>query len=208
VLPVPGKGRVLVFAFGAASSGIPPDWGASAGMPGVHLLADLSDATLKRIAAQVQAVKRAGDVVVASLHWGGNWGYAVPAAHRAFAHGLIERCAVDVVHGHSSHHPLGIEVYRERPILYGCGDFLNDYEGIAGYEAYRSDLRLMFFLEMEPASGRLLRLRMTPLQMRRFRLDRTSAEDARWLQERMNRESRQFGSRVEAGTDAALELRW
>jgi Bacterial capsule synthesis protein PGA_cap len=35
-----------------------------------------------------------------------------------------------VVHGHSSHHPKGVEVYRQMRILYGCGDFLNDYEGI------------------------------------------------------------------------------
>jgi poly-gamma-glutamate synthesis protein (capsule biosynthesis protein) len=207
-LSVPGKGRVLVFSFGVGSSGIPPDWGASSGLPGVNLLADFSDATLRRIAAQVKAVKRAGDVVVASIHWGGNWGYAVPAAHRDFAHALIDRCAVDVVHGHSSHHPLGIEVYRERPILYGCGDFLNDYEGIAGYTSYRSDLCLMYFLDVDPASGQLTRLRMTPMQMRRFRLNRASAQDTRWLCGVMDREGRRLGSRVEAGPDGGLELRW
>jgi poly-gamma-glutamate synthesis protein (capsule biosynthesis protein) len=174
----------------------------------VNLLADFSDATLRRIAAQVKAVKRTGDVVVASLHWGGNWGYAVPAAHQFFAHALIDRCAVDVVHGHSSHHPLGIEVYRERPILYGCGDFLNDYEGISGYTSYRSDLCLMYFLELDPASGRLLRLRMMPMQMRRFRLSRASAEDTRWLRGVLDREGERLGSRVEAGPDGGLELRW
>ncbi|HEX7970802.1 MAG TPA: CapA family protein [Thiobacillus sp.] len=207
LLPVPGKGRVWVYAFGAASSGIPPEWAASPGLPGVNLLADLSDATLRRVAAQVQAVKRTGDVAVASIHWGANWGYAVPAAHRTFAHALVERCAVDVVHGHSSHHPLGIEVYRERPILYGCGDFLNDYEGIAGYTSYRSDLCLMYFLTLD-ASGTLRRLRMTPMQMRRFRLNRTSATDTRWLRETMDREGHRFGCRVEAGRDDDLELRW
>ena len=41
----------------------------------------------------------------------------------------------------------GIEVYQDRLILYGCGDFLNDYEGIGGYEHYRSDLGLMYFAE-------------------------------------------------------------
>ena len=46
---------------------------------------------------------------------------------------LIEEAGVPVVHGHSSHHPKAIEVYEGRLILYGCGDFLNDYEGIAGY---------------------------------------------------------------------------
>ena len=202
------RGRVWVFSLGVASSGIPPDWAAAPGRPGVNLLADFSPTTLRRIAAQVKAVRRTGEVVVASIHWGGNWGYAVPEAHQAFARGLVDQCGVDVVHGHSSHHPLGIEVYRERPILYGCGDFLNDYEGIAGYEAYRSDLRLMYFLTLDPSSGKLVRLAMRPMQMRRFRLNRPSAEDTRWLQERLDREGRRFGSRVEAEADGALALRW
>ncbi|MBS1184611.1 MAG: hypothetical protein H6R09_212 [Proteobacteria bacterium] len=202
------RGRVGVFSLGVASSGIPPDWAAAPGRPGVNLLADFSPTTLRRIAAQVKAVRRTGEVVVASIHWGGNWGYAVPEAHQAFARGLVDQCGVDVVHGHSSHHPLGIEVYRERPILYGCGDFLNDYEGIAGYEAYRSDLRLMYFLTLDPSSGKLVRLAMRPMQMRRFRLNRASAEDTRWLQERLDREGRRFGSRVEAEADGALALRW
>jgi poly-gamma-glutamate synthesis protein (capsule biosynthesis protein) len=208
VLPAAGQGRVLVFSCGAASSGIPPEWAAGAGRPGINALADLSDATLRRIAAQVEAVKRARDVVVLSIHWGGNWGYPVPDAHRVFARGLIERCGVDVVHGHSSHHPLGIEVHRGRPILYGCGDFLNDYEGIAGHEVYRSDLRLMYFLQVDAAAGALVRLSMTPMRMRRFRLERASAADARWLQQVLDREGRGLGSRVEKGPDDSLELRW
>jgi poly-gamma-glutamate capsule biosynthesis protein CapA/YwtB (metallophosphatase superfamily) len=202
------KGRVLVFSFGAQSSGIPPDWAAAAGLPGVNLLADFSPATLRRVAAQVKVVKRPADVVVASIHWGGNWGYAVPEAHQRFAHGLIDLCGVDVVHGHSSHHPLGIEVYRGRPILYGCGDFLNDYEGIAGYEAYRGDLSLMYFLTVDAASGQLLRLWMIPMQTRRFRLNRASAEDTRWLRVVLDREGRRLGSRVEAGPGGSLTLRW
>jgi poly-gamma-glutamate capsule biosynthesis protein CapA/YwtB (metallophosphatase superfamily) len=208
VLSAAGKGRVLVFAFGTTSSGIPPDWAASPGQPGVNLLPDLSDKTLRRIAAQVKAAKQPRDVVVASIHWGGNWGYDVPVEHVTFAHGLIDLCGVDVVHGHSSHHPLGIEVYQGRPILFGCGDFLNDYEGIGGYASYRADLSLMYFLRVDPADGRLLRLSMSPMQIRRFRLNRASPVDREWLRERMDRECRRFGSRVEPGAGGELELRW
>lgn len=202
------KGRVLVFSMGTVSSGIPPDWAAMPGRPGVNLLPDFSDATLRQIAAQVKAIKHPRDVVVASIHWGDNWGYAVPPAHQDFAHGLIDQCGVDVVHGHSSHHPIGIEVYRERPILYGCGDFLNDYEGISGHGAYRGDLSLMYFLDVDPASGTLLRLRMVPMQMRRFRLKHASPDDGRWLREVLEREGRRLGSRVEANPDGSLALRW
>ena len=50
-------------------------------------------------------------MIVASIHWGGNWGYRIRDEETCFAHRLA---------------------------LYGCGDFLNDYEGISGYEMFRS----------------------------------------------------------------------
>ncbi len=208
ILECPGKGRVIVLALGHGSSGIPGEWGARPDRPGVDLLPDLSPTTVGRIADRVRTVRRAGDIVVASIHWGGNWGYHIPAEQRRFARRLIDDAGVDVVHGHSSHHPRGIEVYREKPILYGCGDFLNDYEGIGGQEAFRGDLTLMYFLTLDPASGRLLRLSLVPLQIRRFRLHRPSAADAAWLRAVMARECGRLGTTV-AGDDARrIELRW
>jgi poly-gamma-glutamate capsule biosynthesis protein CapA/YwtB (metallophosphatase superfamily) len=208
VLGVQGKGRVLVFSFGTESSGIPPEWAAGVDKPGVELLADLTPATARRIGARVRAVKRAGDLVIASIHWGSNWGYGVPSEQREFARALIDEAGVDVVHGHSSHHPRGIEVYQERPILYGCGDFLNDYEGIHGYEGFRGDLTLMYFVTLEPTSGRLLSFRMTPMQVRRFRENRASSADAEWLHGVLNREGRRFGTRVTLEEDDTLTLQW
>jgi poly-gamma-glutamate synthesis protein (capsule biosynthesis protein) len=156
----------------------------------------------------VRALKQPGDVGVASIHWGGNWGYRVPDEHRNFAHRLVERAGVDVVHGHSSHHPKGIEVHEDRPILYGCGDFINDYEGIRGYEESRDDLSLMYFPRLDRASGRLLALEMVPMQIRRFQLRRAAAADARWLAETLDRESAQFGCGVELSAEGTLILRW
>ena len=208
ILEVPGKGRVIVFSFGDVSSGIPRGWAASPDRPGVNLLLDLSDATAANIAAQVQAVKRPSDVVVASIHWGENWGYEIPHRQRAFAHALIDGAGVDVVYGHSSHHPKGIEIYKERSILYGCGDFLDDYEGIGGYDEYRGDLVLMYFPGIDPESGRLLEFRMMPLQIRNFQLSRPARQDAEWLRAVLDRECRALGARVEAADKGRLSLRW
>src|SRR5690606_10004038 len=98
--------------------------------------------------------------VVVSIHWGSNWGYEVTDAQVAFAHALIDG-GVDVVHGHSSHHPRPFEVYRDRLVLYGCGDFLNDYEGISGYEAYRSELTLLYLPTLAP-DGALRSMSLVP----------------------------------------------
>ena len=195
-------GRVVIIAFGAESSGIRPDWAATEDRPGVDLLPDLSDATADEIGQRVERMKQPLDVTVASVHWGENWGYAVPPAHVGFAHRLID-AGLDIVHGHSSHHPRPIEVYRNRLILYGCGDFIDDYEGIAGYEEYRDDLVLMYFASLTPA-GELERLRMVPLQHRRLRLRRASAVDTRWLRNTLERVSVGFRTRVELEADGAL----
>lgn len=209
VLAVPGgRGRVLVFSFGTYGSGIPPEWAAKGDAPGVDLLPSLSWATVRRIGERVRAVKRAGDVVIASIHWGGNWGYGVPPEQRTFAHALIDAAGVDLLHGHSSHHPRGIEVYRERLILYGCGDFLNDYEGIRGYERYRGDLTLMYFASLEPGSGRLLALRLTPMQVRQFREHRASPSDTAWLGGVLSREGEGLGTAVVPEADGTLALQW
>jgi poly-gamma-glutamate synthesis protein (capsule biosynthesis protein) len=139
-------------------------------------------------------------------HWGGNWGYEIPKAHRTFAHKLIDEAGVDVIHGHSSHHVRPIEVYRGKLILYGCGDFINDYEGIGGYEDFRDDLALMYFPRLSSTTGQLIDLQMTPLQIKRFRLQRASKMDARWLRDTLNRYSGQFGSQVELNEDDRLYL--
>lgn len=203
---LPEGGRVLVFAWAVASSGVPPEWAATDWSPGVSWLPDLSPAGAAAILAAVDTYRRSGDVVVVSIHWGPNWGYEIPESQRAFARQLVDGGA-DLVHGHSSHHPLGIEVYRGHLILHGCGDFLNDYEGIGGYQSYRPDLALMYFPILEAPGGRLLELALVPARIRHLRVNLAAEEDSRWLLAMLNREGRRLGTRVEA-EGGRLRLYW
>jgi poly-gamma-glutamate synthesis protein (capsule biosynthesis protein) len=207
-LPVAGKGRVLVYAFGCASAGVPRDWAAASDRPGVSFLDQSHPAAIQALADRIRRDRRPDDVVVCALHWGPNWGYDVDDADRAFAHGLIDAAGVDIVYGHSSHHPKAIELHHGRPILYGCGDFLNDYEGIAGYEAYRDDLALMYLVAVDTGSGRLAGLTMSPFRIRNFRLGHADRSEIEWLQAIMDRECRRFGGtvRVVAGGRLALTV--
>jgi poly-gamma-glutamate synthesis protein (capsule biosynthesis protein) len=207
IVEVPGKGRVLVFSFGDRSSGIPDSWAAGENRAGVNLLPDLSARTVRSIGEQIRRVKQQGDVVIASLHWGANWGFAIPQEQMAFAHGLIDTAGIDILHGHSSHHVKGIEVYREKPIIYGCGDFIDDYEGIGGYEQYRGDLGLMYFVSMDFSNGRLATLRLIPTRLRKFRVTRPSLSDVRLLRATINREGQVFGTHLDEGEDETLVLR-
>jgi poly-gamma-glutamate capsule biosynthesis protein CapA/YwtB (metallophosphatase superfamily) len=100
-----------------------------------------------------------------------------------------------------------IEVYRERLILYGCGDFLTDYEGITGYEMFRSDLALMYLPKINSRDGRLLELRLVPMQMRCFQLQHASATDAKWLCPLLNELGTPFRTQFELAGDNSIQLR-
>ena len=196
---------MLVWSVGASCSGVPSTWAAGPDRPGVAFVGDLSPADAADLCDRVRRTKRPGDIAVVSVHWGSNWGYAVPRAQVRFAHWLIDS-GVDVVHGHSSHHPRPVEVYRGRLVLYGCGDLVNDYEGISGDERYRPDLRLLYFVYLD-ASGRLDRVTMVPLQARQMRLWHATEPDAQWLRRALNKASRRFGSRIDLEPDGTLVVR-
>ncbi|MEV1147359.1 CapA family protein, partial [Micromonospora sp. NPDC049799] len=155
-------------------------WAATPAGAGVAYLPEVSAASADLVRDRIAAEVRPGDRVVVSVHWGSNWGYEVPDGHVAFARRLVDG-GVDVVHGHSSHHPRPVEVYRERLILYGCGDVVDDYEGIGGFEAYRPELRLLWLPTLDPATGRLRALRAAPLRIRRMRLERAAPDGSAWL---------------------------
>jgi len=207
ILTVAGKGRVVINSFGTESSGIPLRWAAGKDRPGVNLLQDLTLDTARQIGNDISSYKKQGDIVALSIHWGGNWGYPIPDNHIRFAHNLIDYAGVDLIHGHSSHHFKSVEIYRNKLILYGCGDFLNDYEGISGYELFRGDLGLMYFAEIDPRTGNLISLQMTPTRIRNMRVNRAGPEDIKWMEEVLDRECKKFGPGVILNENGMLVLK-
>ena len=111
---------------------------------------------------------------------------------------MVERMALSTAHS----------IAEKKTILYGCGDFLNDYEGIQGHEDFRDDLGLMYLLSVESSSGELFHLRMIPTQIKRFRINRASHEDSIWLRDRLDRECIKLGTRLELSDDDDLNLIW
>ncbi|MFF8600146.1 CapA family protein [Streptomyces sp. NPDC015232] len=207
-VPLPGGRRLLVYALGLASSGVPRDWAATAGRGGVHFAAGPDDPATARLTARLRATRRPGDLVVVSVHWGSNWGWAPARAEVALGHALVDAGA-DVVHGHSSHHPRPLEAYRGRLVLHGCGDLVNDYEGITGQQQYRDDLRLLHLVSVRDEDGGLAEVRLVPLRSRRLRLERAGGRDLAWLHDVLGRISRPYGMRIDpapAGAPGAPAL--
>ena len=207
VITLSGDRRIIVGSVATESSGVPESWAADRDRPGVWLIRDPSHrGAADDVAAHVLAHKRTGDIAIVSVHWGSNWGYGVGLSEIQFAHRLID-AGVDVVHGHSSHHPRPIEIYRGKPILYGCGDVIDDYEGIGGHEPFRPELRLLYLISIDPARDELVSLRMLPLRVRRMRLERVSQADAEWLRTTAEYTSRRFHIQVAVAPDGLLAVR-
>ncbi|MBG6056907.1 hypothetical protein RCH16_000093 [Cryobacterium sp. MP_M5] len=134
-----------------------PAWAAEAG-PGVfYVPIELPDARVDELLQRVTTLRNEVDLLIVSAHWGGNWGVAVPAAHRVFAHALIG-AGVDVVYGHSPHIVRAVEVYRGRPIIFSAGDYVDDY---AIDPDERNDQSFAFVLETRGAIPHSMRLHPT-----------------------------------------------
>lgn len=187
--------RVLVYSFCLTSSGVPETWRAGVNRAGINLLPDLSGQNVQDICHRISIDRNPGDIVVVSIHWGGNWGYAVPESHRHFARCLIDEARVSIVHGHSSHHAKAIENHHGGLILYGCGDLINDYEGISGYNQYKGYLSLMYFAGIDTVTGELIDLTIIPMRMKQFRLQHAAGDDIDWLCAMLNRESNLLNAR-------------
>lgn len=205
ILSVPDKGRVLVHAIACASSGVPQTWAADHRRAGVNYVDDTDDAALDAAPALLPGKTEPGDIVVCSIHWGSNWGYDIPDLHRHLGQRLIEAGA-DIVFGHSSHHPKAVEVYRDKLILYGCGDFLNDYEGIDPRGGYRSDLAVAYLPEINTTSGALTRLQMLVFRISNFQLRTADEADREWLTTKLGRECGRFGLAINTGAQGTLEI--
>lgn len=144
------------------------------------------------------------DLKVVSMHWGPNYRWQPASEIVELAHSLIDECDVDIIHGHSSHHVQGAEIYNRKLIIYGCGDFVDDY---AVDRSWRNDLSAAWRVtvgvkEDEPEQGKKLvvqKLEVFPNGIRRFSACLLSPddEDHQWVQERFRTLCDGFGTKVE-----------
>nr|BBH95729.1 capsule biosynthesis protein [Thermogemmatispora argillosa] len=159
-----------------------PAWEAGPERPGIwYMPMTLTDPRSAELYAALRSVRAQVDWLIVSLHWGGNWGYTPPAEHRAFAHALIE-AGVDIIYGHSAHVVRGIEIYRGRPILYSCGDWVDDY-AVDPHE--RNDLSFLFGVEI--VGSQLTRLLLYPTVIRAFQARRAYGADRQQIVATMQR---------------------
>ena len=164
--------KVHIYCLGDVSSGMSLDWIPSKNKAGVAVVNVKKDSD--KICEIIKQNSEGADLVIVSIHFGPNWGFQVSESHANFAHKIIDEAKVSIVHGHSSHHFKPIEIYKQKLILYGCGDLINDYEVIDnGYEEkYLSRFSLAYFPEIDLHNGNLKGLEITVYRMKNLRLEK------------------------------------
>lgn len=78
----------------------------------------------EQLKADINKIKDA-DVKIISFHWGDNYTTGPDDAQIRFAHTAIDS-GIDIILGHSAHIFHGIEIYKNKPVLYDMGDLLVD----------------------------------------------------------------------------------
>lgn len=172
-----------------SASDHPSDWST---VPSFHLLARYD---LPSLYAQLKPLivnaRSNSDFVIFSVHWGPNYQWIPDQKIQELARWMIHQ-GVDLIHGHSSHHVQGVEIVQRKDdsyglILYGCGDFVDDY---ATDDKYRNDLGALFQLHVsisnlsssdtKSKSIRLQSLSIFPTRCSNFQVNRLSLEDVDW----------------------------
>jgi poly-gamma-glutamate synthesis protein (capsule biosynthesis protein) len=111
--------KVAVLAYTRAAPGWQyPLWAAGADKPGTVFYMDQD-----KMIQDLERARAAADVVIVSMHWGNEYTYSVNANQRQMGRLLVDNGA-DLILGHHSHAPQGIEFYKDKPIVYGLGNFL------------------------------------------------------------------------------------
>lgn len=179
-----------------------PGWAAGVQTPGIHHVpCQPDDAAARALAVQVGHLRSLADVVIVSMHWGGNWGWRPPLEHRVLGRALIQAGA-DIVLGHSCHVFRGIEVAGRGVIIYSAGDFVDDY---AVDEVERNDWSFVFSAEV--ARGRVTRLRLRPTVIRELQARLAGDALARQIIDRMAELCHELATPVERGDrEAVIEV--
>lgn len=157
-----------------------PAWEAAKEQAGVWFIPiDLENERAAGLMAKIRRVRSETDLLVVSVHWGPNWGHEPPPEHIGFGRALIDAGA-DAVFGHSGHVFRGIEIYRQRPIIYCAGDFIDDY---AVDEVERNDRSMIFTLQYD--QGSLSKIRLYPTVIRDFQARLAQGPEAEWIGRKM-----------------------
>lgn len=159
--------------------------------PGINYVNIDSEDECAMVLTAIEKLRKRSDIVIVSTHWGPNMCEEPAPAFIHFAH-LMSQHGAHVIHGHSAHILQGIEYYNKSVILYGTGDFVDDY-AIDPY--LRNDLSAFFVLVVN-RSG-ILDLNIVPTRIVEYQVNQARQEDRDWVIRRMQHLSSAFNTQID-----------
>lgn len=167
-----------------------PGWKAGPGKSGTNYI-DINSARDRQEALEAIArLRKEADILIVSIHWGPNMRDQPSGLFVDFAHRMIEHGA-DIIHGHSAHIFQGIEVYKNKLILYDTGDFVDDYAVDPGLKNNHS-----FFYAVTVGADGVLKLRLVPVLISHYQVNLARGDNYRWSIQRVQQLSARFGTLI------------
>ncbi|MBA3051589.1 CapA family protein [bacterium] len=87
--------------------------------------AGIAPGRIKEIQQDISKAKKVSDIIIVSFHWGNEYTSTASKFQKNLAHKTIDAGA-DIIIGHHAHVIQEIEFYKEKPIIYGLGNFIFD----------------------------------------------------------------------------------
>lgn len=94
------------------------------------------------IKEDIDSIRDSVDIVIVSLHWGVENSFNVTEEQREFAYKLIDD-GTDIILGHHPHRFQGVEVYKDKPIIYSLGNFIFDQNDPNNQESFIVNMNLV-----------------------------------------------------------------
>ena len=224
IIELPDKNaRIFIFGFGTTSALCRIEWNATFNESGINLI----EPDIENIPIMIQNIKRHieqkmfliqngrdnesvgieptwNNIVILTIHWDFEWGYDIAPEFIDFAHRIIDYdddLRIDIIHGHSSHNIKAFEIYKDRVIFYGMGDFIHDSDKNAIFEGNKSDLYeynshlgFMYFVDLNVQSGKVENVIMKGIQIEDTNVNYANGDELGWLRLVMKEECKnKFG---------------
>lgn len=116
-----------------------------------------------KVEEKIKQLKNKVDFVVVSLHWNYNYVSNIKTSYVDFAHKLID-AGVNIIHGHSPHHILPIEKYKNGLIFYSLGAYIDDY----AVNEWRNDLS--FIAELTLNRDKDINMKIIPIKIKNMKI--------------------------------------
>lgn len=121
-------------------------WKSSTNKEGIYYVDYDDPISIEKMLDKIKEMRKQVDILIMSIHWGFNYASGINNKFVKFAKQVIIS-GVDIIHGHSSHHVKCIQHDTDKVIIYGNGDFVNDY---AIDQTYRNDLGMIVKVTINP----------------------------------------------------------